>query len=168
MNGSSKFCYCSGNIFSVTVVERNTNNQQPAHPIKLHSPPVSALVMLSKCDENIPKSMRAVSDHPVPITDMPKLNICLPKWARLNLSKTNLSIWIILSKIFQNITDVGEVYLIWKRLDGGDGPILMATRSRWKNHPGNSISSLNVLNLEPMRYKRLRIDGNVRHNGLCR
>ena len=104
---------CCSNIFSVAVVERNTNHEQPTHPVKLHSPPVSTLIMLSKSDENIPKSKGVVSNQPVPIADVPKLNICLPKWARLNLSKTYLSIWIILQKIFQNIADVGEMHLIW-------------------------------------------------------
>ena len=122
---------------------------------------ISPFIVFGKGDENITESMRPLLDEPIPIPDMPKLHICLSKRAWLYFPKSNLC--ISLKKLFQNITNIGEEYLIWVRMNGRSCPILMTTRVVRQDGPGNPSSPLHCLYLRTMRDERGWINGNVGH-----
>jgi hypothetical protein len=93
---------------------------------------------------------------------MRKSDIGLPKRALLDASKPHPG--FIQQKVLKKSTDILEMDLtLGHRVNGDDGVVLMAANSTRHNHPMNSSSSFNLLELKTSRNKGPRIDGNVGH-----
>ena len=84
-----------------------------------------------------------------------------PQRAALHFSDLNLL--NIRKEIIENFLHIWKKYLIRKRLNGDDGPILVSLLMVWENYSGHSITAFDVEDIETMGNKRLRIKRNVCH-----
>lgn len=79
-------------------------------------------IMSNKGDINIPKLVRTVINHLIPIMQKIELHICLAKGARLNIGVSHSR--VITNEVVQNLMNSPKLYLIfWQWLNLGNGHI---------------------------------------------
>ena len=105
--------------------------------------------------------MRDLVNQLVLVSDIPHTHISFTKSTALDIS--HLELYLLLKKLMDYNTNIGEEYLCRPEVDGDDGPILLPTWSPRDDHPGDTIASRNMEDLLTMGNKGLRVDWNICH-----